>query len=327
MSRVLVIIVNYRSAELTLDAVKALQPARDHLEGLRVHVVENDSGDGQRLSTALAGEAYRDWVTLTLAPRNGGFAYGNNIAVRSTLGTAQAPDFYFLLNPDAQVKPGALEALVSFLEENPRAAAVGPKLENADGSEWNYAFRFPNVVAEFEKGLRLSVVSKLLKNYLVARPMGDQPSRVDWLCGAALLIRREVFEKIGLMDEEYFLYYEETDFLLAAARAGFESWHFPGVQVRHLAGQSTGVTSAENAGRRRLPAYWYESRRRFFMKNFGVGYATAADIAYLTGTSLFRLRILFDRKERPRTPYLLQDLLHHFSLWPSNRKVSASKNY
>ncbi len=327
MSRVLVVIVNYRSAELTLDAIAALQPARAHLEELRVHVVENDSGDGQRLSSALSADQYRDWVTLTLAPRNGGFAYGNNVAVRPTLGTPNAPDFYFLLNPDTQVKPGALEALVTFLEQNPQAAAVGPKLENADGSEWNYAFRFPNVFAEFDKGLRLGVVSKLLENHLVARPMGDEPSQVDWLCGAALLIRREVFEKIGLMDEEYFLYYEETDFLLAAARAGFQSWHYPAARVRHLAGQSTGVTSAENTRRRRLPAYWYESRRRFFMKNFGVGYATAADLAYLVGACLFRVRVMIERSDRPETPHLLQDLVRHFSLWPNNRKLAAAKNH
>lgn len=326
MPHVVAIIVNYRSAELTLSAVRSLHATRPTLSSLHVYVVENASGDGERLAAAFNQDEFRDWVTLIESPINGGFAHGNNQALRLAFASSPAVDFVFLLNPDAALRPLALEKLVDFLETHAHVAIVGPKLENADGSDWNWAFRFPNILGELDRGLRLGLVSKLLREHLGSRPVGNVVERVDWLPGAALLIRREVFERVGLMDESYFLYYEETDFLLNAARAGLQCWYFPGSRVTHIAGYSTGVTS-RGVKAKRLPSYWFESRRRFFIKNFGLPYAIAADLAYLSGTALFKARMRISRRTDDMTPHLLRDLFHHFCLRPKFHKITEAINY
>lgn len=325
MLKILVVIVNYRSARLTLRSVRELAASRLNLPGLSVHVVENDSGDGEELKAGLWADERDGWLKLTLAPKNGGFAYGNNLAIRQALIAADRPNYIFLLNPDAMVRPLAVERLVAFMEKETYVGIAGTRLENADGTDWNWAFRFPNVLGEFDRGLHLGIVSKLLNKYVVARRMGDSPTKVDWLPGAAMLIRTEVFDKIGLMDEAYFLYYEETDFCLAAARAGFECWYYPDSRVMHLAGHSTGVTSRE-APRQRLPNYWFESRRRFFIKNFGLAYSAAADIAYIAGAVGFNLRMRLQGRTNSEPPRLISDLLRHFSLLPRNSVIISPIN-
>jgi len=309
MPNVAVIIVNYRSAELTIKSLRTVAAARGSVQ-LHAYVIENDSGDGARLTDALAAPEFADWVSLVISPKNGGFASGNNLAIRTALSRGTPPDAYFLLNPDTEVQPFALERLVSFLNEHPSVAIVGPKLLSEDGSEWNWAFRFPNIWGEFDRGLRLGLVTRLLDNHVGARRVGSSPERVDWLPGAALLIRREVFERVGLMDEGYFLYYEETDFILAAARAGLQCWYFPDARVMHIAGHSTGVTT-RGVKKKRLPSYWFESRRRFFTKNFGRTYAALADLAYIAGSALFQVRRTLSRKEDSGPPHLVRDLIRH----------------
>src|SRR5277367_5597369 len=90
--------------------------------------------------------------------------------------------------------------------------------------------------------------------------------RTDWVNGASMMVRREVFDSIGLMDEKFFLYYEETDFCLRALEAGWPTWTVPSSRVVHLEGQSTGATGAI-AKRKRVPKYWFDSRRRYFRKH------------------------------------------------------------
>lgn len=124
------------------------------------------------------------------------------------------------------------------------------------------------------------------------------------------MIRRPVFESIGLMDEEYFLYYEETDFCLQAKRAGWSCWYVPDSKVMHIAGQSTGVTDREGPPKRR-PQYVFDSRRRYFVKNHGWLYAALADLAWSIGFGLWRLRRLVQRKPDTDPPYLLVDSLRN----------------
>jgi GT2 family glycosyltransferase len=315
VSKILAVIVNYRSAALTLRSVRELAAARVNRPDIAVHVVENDSGDAAELQAGLSDAIREGWLTLTLAPKNGGFAYGNNLAIRAALASSDPPDFVFLMNPDAMVRPLALERLLAFMEKEPAVGIAGARLENADGTDWNWAFRFPNVLGELDRGLHLGIVSKLLAKYVVPMRMGDSPTKVDWLPGAAMLIRREVFEKVGLMDENYFLYYGETDFCLAAARAGFECWYYPDARVLHLAGQSTGVNNPDT-DRKRLPDYWFESRRRFFVKNFGLPYAVTADAAFILGAIAYNLRMRLQGRVNREAPHLISDSLRHFSLLP-----------
>ena len=316
--RVRTIIVNYKTARLTLQGVRSLLPARRVMPNLDVVVVENDSGDGEVLKRGLSDPAFERWTRLDVAPRNGGFAYGNNRAVRPALQEDDPPDYFFLLNPDASVHPGALETLVEFMEHNPSVGIAGAGLQNADGSDWKVAFKFPTATSEFVGGLSVDVVSTLFRSRLVAQNMTNERVPIDWVPGAAMIVRREVFEDAGLMDESYFLYYEETDFCLAARRAGWECWYVPDARVTHIAGQSTGVT-VRGAEMKRLPAYWYESRTRYFRKNHGASYAAKADGAYILGLALNKVESFLLRRDEGRPALVIQDTLSH-SVFSSGAK-------
>jgi GT2 family glycosyltransferase len=318
--RVLIVIVNYKTARLTGNCLRSLEPERRDLPGLRVAVVENASGDAEALAAIIREHGWQDWVGLDVADRNGGFAYGNNRAIRAALESGDPPDYILLLNADTEVFAGAVRALRDFLDSHPDVGIAGSSFANLDGTDWPIAFRFLSVASELEQGLRLGFISKLLRRHLVPVEMEKKEARTDWVSGACIMIRRQVFEAIGLMDEGYFLYFEETDFCLRAARAGWPCWYVPQSRVMHIAGQSTGVTERD-AHARRMPPYWFESRRRYFLKNHGLAKALAADLAFGTGYALWRLRRLIQRKPDKDPPCLLQDFWKASVLFRRNRSI------
>ena len=232
------------------------------------------------------------------------------MAIRPALQSSNPPPYFLLLNPDTEVRPGALKALVDFMERHPDVGIAGSSLECANGKLWPIAFRFPTVLSELNSGLRLGIVSKLLSNWVVARTMNNEESQVDWLPGASMMIRRQVFESVGLMDEQYFLYYEETDYCLQAKRAGWSCWYVPQSRVMHITGQSTGVT-AKNVAPKRLPKYWFDSRKRYFVKNHGLLYATIVDLVWILGFTLWKIRQVIQRKPDSDPPNYLWDFIQN----------------
>ncbi|MEL7238670.1 MAG: glycosyltransferase family 2 protein, partial [Planctomycetota bacterium] len=128
-----------------------------------------------------------------------------------------------------------------------------------------------------------------------APPVRDDAHQTDWVAGASMLVRREVFEQAGLMDERYFMYFEEVDFCRRAMEAGWPCWYVPSSRVVHLVGQASGVTDAKKQNKRR-PAFWFESRRRYMLKNLGKLRATLADLCFMTGFATWRLRRRLQRK-------------------------------
>lgn len=319
---VAVVIVNYKSAELTERALVSLaEENQNPALSLSVVVVENASGDAERLRELML--PYAGFAQLVVSPVNGGFGSGNNLGVRTLLKQGSRAMAFHFLNPDTVVQKGAVLALARFLQTHPRAGAVGSRFEHADGTPWPIAFRFPTPLGELESGAGLGVVSKLLKGHSVARELGDRPELVDWLSGASMMMRREALEQVGGFDETYFLYFEETDLCLRIKSAGWEIWYVPDSRVMHIRGQSTGVTALDTKPQR-LPRYWFESRRRYFAKNYGLAYAAAADLAFLAGNGIGTLK---DRlKRRPRTPSLLRDFVRQSVFLPQNRAVAPSRN-
>jgi N-acetylglucosaminyl-diphospho-decaprenol L-rhamnosyltransferase len=311
-SSVLVVIVNYRTPELTVNCLRSLVPDLPFLPNTQVIVVDNDSGDDslEVIQQAIVAEGWGDWATLLPSNHNGGFSYGNNVAIRLALNSDNPSDYIWLLNSDTEIRSGALHRLLEFMQTRNHVGICGSRFEEPDGTVWPIAFRFPSILSELENGFRLGVVSQLLSSWKVAQVMTDQPRQMDWLPGASLLIRREVFETIELMDEGYFLYYEETDFCLQAARYGWECWYVPNSHVMHLAGQSTGVTTPTDRPKR-LPQYWFNSRRRYFVKNHGRLYAAIADTVWFLGFASWRGRRLIQRKPDTDPPSLLQDFVRN----------------
>jgi len=310
MSRCPIVIVNYRTPGLVIDLLRSLD-AEARAEGLRAVIVENGSPDdsASQLRQAI-DSAQWDWAELIVCAKNLGFAGGNNVALRPILAQTPPPDYVLLLNPDTVVRPGAVRALIDFMEANPKVGIAGSGLENPDGSPQRSAFRFPSMASELENGLRLGIVSRLLRHALVAPPVEDRPHETGWVSGASMIVRRAVFDAIGPMDDAYFLYYEETDFCLRAKRAGWPCWYAPSSRVMHLAGQSTGVTDPRKPARR-MPAYWFASRHRYFRKNHGWLYTKAADLAWAGGYALWRVRRVLQRKPDTDPPHLLGDFVRY----------------
>jgi GT2 family glycosyltransferase len=313
--RLLIVIVNYRSAPLAIDCLRSLRPEVSATPGVHVVVTDGASPDDSvpRLRQAIADNAWGGWVTLQPLPNNGGFAYGNNEAIRPALAGGDPPEYVLLLNPDTVVRPGAIGALVEFMDANPGVGIAGSRLEDPDGTPQRSAFRFHSAPAEFENTFRLGLVSKLMRDRVVAPDVPQAACRTDWVSGASMIVRRKVFEDVGLLDERYFMYFEETDFCLRAKRAGWTCWYVPASRVVHLVGRCSGVTDKTGPPRRR-PAYWFDSRRRYFVKNHGRAYALLADMAWTAGMSVYRIRRLIQRKPDTDPPKFLSDFLRRSTL-------------
>lgn len=310
--KLFIVIVNYRTADLVIDCMHSLMQPEGVPEQTRIVVVDGASGDGsaQKLEAAIVENKWQDRIDLLPLETNGGFSYGNNRGIEHLKERYGSAEYVHLLNPDTVARAGSIGTLVAFMDEHPSAGIAGSRLEDPDGTPQACAFRFPTAVAQFEGEFRFGLVSKLLDRWRVVLDTPTEAVRVDWVSGASFLIRSTLLDKIGQLDEEYFLYHEEVDFCLRAAREGWECWHVPQSRVIHLVGQSTGVTERDVAPRR-LPAYWFESRRRYFTKNHGRTYTAIADSCWLAGNLLGRVKSAVKREHYPHPPHLLRDFVHH----------------
>ncbi|MEG3957966.1 glycosyltransferase family 2 protein [Microcoleus sp. herbarium2] len=323
----LVVIVNYRTSSLTIDCLRSLVSEVQSLPGMRVVVADNASGDAsaEQIPAAIASEGWSEWASFVPLDRNGGFAFGNNALIRPVLQSTNPPPYFLLLNPDTIVRPCALKALVDFMDTHPDAGIAGSRLEDPDGTPQESAFRFHTLASEIDFGWRLPPVSKLLKNSVAVPPISQEICQTDWVAGASMIVRREVFEKIGLMDEAYFMYCEEMDFCLQANKAGWSCWYVPESRVVHLVGQSSGVTDSK-AVPRRLPQYWFDSRRRYFIKNYGFLYTALTDLCWASGFAAWRVRRAVQGKPDQDPPNYLKDFLLN-SVFFKGGEIEKLKNY
>jgi GT2 family glycosyltransferase len=303
------IIVNFRTPAATVDAVAALMGDLDALGDSRVVVVDNDSGDGsaERLQVTFSESKWRDRVIVVPAESNGGFGSGVNVGVKYVIKSFGAPRYFFVLNPDATIEPGALTGLVSFMRDHPEAGLLGNEVRN-QGDDVVKAFRFPSALGELEGSARVGLLSRLLREYVVAvNP--SETCEVDWVSGVSMLFRGEVFSQVGLFDEGFFLYFEEIDFAKRTRDAGWKIYFVAGVIVGHVGALSTGMRDSA----RRMPRYWFESRRRYFVKHHGRLYAAICDGAWLLGHAILQVKRHLPRQRVVLRPSLGLDFLR-FSL-------------
>jgi len=310
MARLLTVILNWRTPEMTLRSVEAALVALQGIDCALV-VVDNDSGDGsfEKLSAAVTAKGWDrgpQQVRVLQSGRNGGFGAGNNFGIRAGLPDGARPDYVYILNSDAFPAPGALRALLTHLDTHPATGFAGSHIHSPEGEAHRTAFRFPSILGEFEQNIRFGPVSKLLARWIVAQPLPAVTTRVDWLAGASLMMRQSVLDQIGLFDETFFLYYEETDLCRRAAQAGWPTDYVPESRVAHIGSVSTGMKTWG-----RIPQFWLDSRLHYYVKNHGRLYATAATLAAVLGGALWRFRLLFQRKDRGDPPRYLRDLVAH----------------
>nr|WP_047168791.1 glycosyltransferase family 2 protein [Sphingomonas sp. Y57] len=316
LAPILVLIVNYRTAALTIQAIESVLTEVRSRRDAHILVVDNGSADGSPtvLTEAIARLHAGDCCSLLVLDDNHGFSAGNNAGLNhyrqaaAVQGGAVWPDYVWLLNPDTIAEPRALGALVDFLTEHPRAGLAGGRCLRPDGSVRDSAFRFHTPWNDLITALDIGPLRKLLSRHDVIMRVGDHPCRSEWLSGSHLMIRGAVFDRIGLFDPGYFLYFEETDFCARAADAGFEAWHVPASRIIHLGGKATGLTERPL---KRRPRYWFASRARFMIRRHGRAMTHLANLVWICGWPVGTLLARLRRRPRPNPPRLWFDFIRH----------------
>ncbi|EMI16783.1 glycosyl transferase, group 2 family protein [Rhodopirellula maiorica SM1] len=307
---IVAIIVNYRTASLTVDCLESLEPVASQHPDFSVELIDGGSADESAaiLAATIQQRDWQSWVRLTALDENRGFAAANNIGITAAVGRDDRAEVIWLLNPDTVVLPGAMEPLLQTLRTNPSAGIVGSRLQYPDGEAQTSACRFPTIRSEFVDAMRLGPLTRLLERHNVAPDPPDDSCQVDWVAGASFMFRSELIDKIGMFDDRYFMYYEEVDFCYRAKQAGYETWYQPASRVIHLVGQSSGVTGAQAVLKQR-PEYWFDSRRRYFISKHGVLRTAMADAAWLIGRAIWIARAIVQRKPATDPPKLWRDFL------------------
>lgn len=303
-----VCIVNYKTPHLVEECLEGLKQLRGDSTSLTVAVVDNASGDDSvlRLSQFVEQQQWGDWIDVIDGEINGGFSYGNNIAIEH-LQKKISPDYFWLVNPDTLPRPDSLSILMRALNDDPKAGIAGSGLEDEDGTGQISAFNFPKPFGDFVNMLGMGFIERIFPSYVVAQELheGDAQS-VDWVAGASMLIKKDVVERIGLMDDNYFLYFEEVDYCLMAYRAGFIHYVVPQSRVLHHVGASTGISDSRKQAPRR-PRYWFESRKRFIHKNYGVASLLLADTLWILAYALNRIKHRLAGKPSLDPPHFFKD--------------------
>ena len=307
LQSLLIVIVNYRTPTLVIDCLASLQ---NEIEIGRdsVVVVDNASNDDsiEKIDKALKDNNWQSWVKIVESHINGGFSAGNNIGIKT-----KKADAYLLLNSDTIVRPGAIKSLLEAAKENPKAGLISPRLEWLDGKPQISNFRYHSPISELIKSAGTGVVTKLLKRYDVPLQVFDTPYNPQWTSFACVLIRSEVIEQIGLMDEGYFMYFDDVDYCRRAKNAGWQILHFPSARVVHLRGGS-GSVKKDVAARKRPKSYLYASRTRYFTKFYGlIGY-WMANLLWLVGRSISLIRELLNNKKPHNCEYESFDIWHNW---------------
>jgi N-acetylglucosaminyl-diphospho-decaprenol L-rhamnosyltransferase len=308
MAEISVIIVNYDTAGLAIEAIESVFAQNHQGHAVDVHLVDNASprGDSAVLQAAVAKRKWRTKVTLYLEEKNHGFGRGNNIVLEALARRPSPPDKVFLLNPDARLKNNAIAVLADFLDARPRVGLAGARIEIPGNIPVTAAFRFPGLISEASAALAFGPVARLCRRWQVPQAPDLATSQTDWVAGAAVMARFQVLAEVAFFDPAYFLYYEEVDLMRQTARRGWETWHVAEAEVVHMEGAATGVKSGE-ARRKRQPAYWYHSWQHYFRKNHGRMFALLAGGAWMLG-ALLNYAITGLRGKAPAAPmHLFQD--------------------
>jgi GT2 family glycosyltransferase len=250
-----VVILNYNTCANLRACLQSME--RERPAASEVLVVDNASSDG----SAEMVEAEFAWVKLIRSPRNGGFAYGNNQALRVAQGEA-----ILLLNPDTRVPRGGIAGLMRVLDEHPEAGIVGPRLLRPDGSmhlACRRSFPTPGVAFYRIVGLsRLFPTSRRFGRYNLTFIDPELAIEVDSVCGACMLVRRRVVEQVGLLDERFFMYGEDLDWCLRVRAAGWTVRYEPTVTVQHQHG------AASSARALRTNVHFFRAMDLFYRKHY-----------------------------------------------------------
>lgn len=233
MDDIAVIIVNWNAREDLRVCLQSLFAGPSTKASVSVWVVDNASSDGSAQMTRLE---FPD-AHLIENKENVGFSRANNQAIDESRSR-----YVFLLNSDAAVKPGAIDALVEYADSNTSAGIIGPKVLNPDGSLQYSCRSFPTLGAGFFRNTwlgRLMPNNKYAAAYLMTNVSHDKVRTVDWLSGCAMMIRRDLIDEIGALDDRFYMYCEDVDICKRTWKASKEVVYMPNAVVTHAIGRSS----------------------------------------------------------------------------------------
>jgi GT2 family glycosyltransferase len=267
---------------VTFNSAQWIERCLESVRGYETIVVDHGSTDR---TLEIVRAHFPDARVIEEA--NVGMGGGNNAGMRLASGR-----YFLLLNADAWMLDDAVERLVQFADAHPDAAVVGPRLLNPDGSLQRSARAFPTLwrlTTEYLFLRKLAPRSRALNTFYEGGFEHDEVRAVDWLFGACLFVRRDAADEVGLFDEDFFMFSEETDWCYRFRQAGWSVYFFPGAEAVHVGGASHGGTLfAENV----------RGHLRFLAKHRGTREAERARRLLLAGV---RLRLLLFRGERRRS--------------------------
>ena len=305
--RLVVVMVNYKTPDLVADCldtlIEQLEPGKDI-----VSIVDNCSGDdsADQIEAFVKERGYEDRVDLIRSPVNCGFAGGNNVAIEK-----YKPDYWLLLNSDTLVRPNAIKELLTAIEKYPEVGIMSPRLEWPDETPQISCFNYLSPVSEFLASARTGLFTKLFKKFNVPIDVKDEPYPCQWTTFACALIRGDVMEQVGMLDDGYFMYFDDVDYCRRAGKKGWKVMNWPAARVVHLRGKSSPVKTLA-AQRKRRPRYFFESRTRYFAKFYGWPGLVFTNCCWLVGRGVSFIREILRTKE----PHTCER--ESFDIWINN---------
>ncbi len=256
-----IVIVSFNTRELLRECLRSMESG---CEGsvTEVFVVDNCSSDGsaEMVRTEFAN------VQLLKNRTNAGFAAANNRAMQVATGR-----YVVLLNSDTYLRDAAITMLVQFMDSHPQAGYCGPRLLNPDGTLQSSARRFPTPLSSSFSLLGWDRRYPHSRHTLDLHRLHEEHEafRADWVSGACLVVRTSAIPKAGMLDDGFFLYFEETDWCRKMALSGYEGWYVPSAEVLHHGGQSVNAAQADAGSCGDHPLHWAHSRRRYMRRYYG----------------------------------------------------------
>ena len=256
MIDVSIIIVNYKTCELLCNCIQSII-SETKIYSYEVIVIDNASKDG---SANIVKKKYPH-IKLIENKTNKGFAYANNQGINITKG-----DYILLLNPDTVIIQSAIDKMIHYIKSNTHINALGCKLLNADMSLQPSCYRFPRLLPLIANILHLWIILPLRKTFLLSSLLNkgyEDIHPVDCVRGACLLTYKGIFKEIGLLDESFFMYAEETDWCYRLKKSGYSLYYFPEAKIIHYQGQSSKINYTTNMIQRQ------ESIKIYYIKHYG----------------------------------------------------------
>ena len=260
--RLSIVIVSWNVRSLLQRALDSIKQAWTADIKVEIIVVDNGSTDG---TVKMIKGKFPD-VHLIANEHNAGFTGGNNQGIQAACG-----EYILLLNPDTEVRDKALQTMVTYLERHPHVGLIGPQLRNPDGTIQSSRRRFPTIPVLFLESTWLQPLApkRMLAQYYIRDRSAMKIQSVDWVTGAAMMTRRDVIEKVGYLDESFFMYSEELDWCKRIKSAGWDIVYLPEAEIVHYEGKSSEQV---------LPArhiYFQSSKVRYAEKYYGTPIAAA----------------------------------------------------